>query len=152
MAFRQSETPIMAQALLDALLASLSARPAAALLNAPKVLLFQNDFVVQASTAIGDFTEADFGGYPAGGIVLPAVTGPVEMGNGTRAVLANVTFAADGTLDPAGQTVYGYYVVGNTGADLYMFEKFAEPVTFGVPGDFCDLATILPEPAFRATS
>lgn len=141
--FVQSQTPMRTNVLLDALLAALSARPAAALLAAPNVHLYTAVTpALSPTSAVGDFTECTFAGYATA--AAPAMIGPVNTANRTRAVHGQVDFTGGAIVAP-GETAIGYYVTDTTDAILYMAEEFAQPIPFVNPGDTLSLDVIFPE-------
>lgn len=150
--FRRSQNPWLTKAQLDALLAALSARPAAALWDAPKVHLGVNDFVPDAATALGDFVEASFAGYTPGGYALPAFSAPVNLPDEGQAILSTVNIIAAGGIVAPGEVAYTYYITDAAGAVLYQYERFSDVVPFANPGDFLDLTVLAGEPAQRSTA
>lgn len=146
MPFTQAANPVAKAVLLDALLAALAARPAAALLAAPNVHLYVNNIAFAAGTAISDLTEATFAGYAAA--VLPTLVGPIALPNGALGLHAAVDYVATSVVSP-GQVVYGYYVTDTTNAILYWGEKLATPIPIANIGDFVSLEVIFPEETLR---
>lgn len=149
MAFYQSVRPVWTRALADALLAALSARPAAALFAATvHVHLFVNNISPNKDTAIGDFVEATFVGYavPSLGVLV----GPVSLTNAAEALMQDVNFIG-ASIVPPGETTYGYYLTDNTDAVLYLSESFTQPVPFSGVGDFLDLKIVIPQPTLLST-
>lgn len=137
----------LTKALTDALLAALSARPAAALFDTPTAHLFVNDVDVTAETVIGDFDEAAFDGYAADAV--GALAGPITLADGQRAMHAEVDFiAATGIVGP-GEVVYGVYVTDGAGTTLYAAERLSIPVPIANPGDFLSYDLVIPEPPVR---
>lgn len=147
MGFERTHTVVLTSALVDALLAALSARPAAALLDTPTAHLFVNDIVPGPTTTLGAFTEATFDDYAAD--ALGALLGPVSLGEGRRAVHAEVDFVAGSAIASPGEIAYGVYITDGAGTLLYGAGRFEDPVPFANPGDFLSLDVILPEPAIR---
>ncbi len=141
--------PVMMKATLDALLAALSARPAAALFATPNVHLFTNMVTPTAESLLADFTEATFAGYVA--VALPTLAGPVHLPNDSQALLAEVNFIGT-TVAPPGEAIQGYYITDTTNAILYIAELFGTPIPIANPGDYLTLAIILPEAAVRPTT
>lgn len=148
MSFVVQSSIVVKQALLDALLAALSARPAAALLDTPTAHLFVNDINPDAGTVVGDFTEAAFSGYAAD--ALGALIGPVTFADGTRGMHVETDFAADGSIVGPGEVAYGVYVTDTGGTVLYWSGRFNDPQPFANPGDFLSLDLVFPESAFRS--
>lgn len=147
MSFRRSLNPVVRRTLANALLGALSAVPAAALLDTPTVHLYTNDLDPTPDTVVGDFEEAAFAGYAAD--ALPALIGPVRLSDNAQGVHGEVDFLAGAVVAP-GEVIQGYYVTDDTGATLYMSEKFAEPVPIAEAGDFLSLDVIFPEPGERS--
>jgi hypothetical protein len=145
----QSLTPVMMKTTLDALLAALSARPAAALWATPNVHLFSNMITPTAESLLADFTECTFAGYAA--VALPTLAGPVHLANDAQALLAEVNFIGGSVVAP-GQNVMGYYITDTTNALLYVAELFGAPIPIANPGDYLTLALIFAEAAVRPTT
>lgn len=143
----RSQNPYVTRALADALLAALSARPAAALLVVPTVRLFVNDISPNPATVVGDFVEATFAGY--NDIAEPALAGPISVSPDARGLIATVNFIGGAIVSP-GETAFGYYVTDDTGATLFMYERFADAVPFSTNGDFLNLDVVYVEPLTRS--
>lgn len=146
--FIESSNPVAMKAVMQAILAALSARPAAALWVTPNIHLFVNNIQANSDNVLSDFTEATFAGYALA--ALPALSAPVRLGNGSQAVLASVVFIGGAIVAP-GQTAFGYYITDTTNAILYAAETFLVPQPFAVAGDFLELAFAMPEPGPRQT-
>jgi hypothetical protein len=140
--YYRSKKATLTQVLSDAMLAALGARPAAALLTTPTVLLYTAGPVPLPGMVVGSYTEATFHGYAAAAITL---VGPVTLGGTDRGVVGSVTFVATtgGTIS---DTCIGYLLVDTTKAIVYDGEQFTTPISFGAAGDFLDLDFILPLP------
>ena len=80
-----------------------------------KMLLFTNDFTPDDTTTVADFTEADFGGYTAGGVAVTWDTPYIDAQNNVHLPSQNVIFLCTGT--PA-NTIFGYYLLSGTGGYL----------------------------------
>lgn len=142
MPFVQSQTPIMAQDLADAILDALSARPAAAILSTPTVHLYTEvDPPISPLSTPTDFTEATFAGYADA--ALPALVGPINTLTSTRAVHGQVDFTGGAVVAP-GQNIAGYYVTDGGGTNFYYGEAFPAPIPIVNPGDTISLDVILP--------
>jgi hypothetical protein len=139
--YAQSVAPTLSQVnVLEALLACLMTRPAAALLTTPTVHLFTAaPSPITPQSTIAEFTEATFTGYAA--VVLTALLGPVNSPSGTcEAVFNNASFIA-GALTSS-QNILGYWV-DDGATHWYMGEYFQGPIPIVNPGDFIDLAVMI---------
>lgn len=99
----------------------------------PVLRLYKNNYTPVAGSVLADFTQADFSGYPAGGIALTYAAAATN-GSGQAAMAADEeVFEHDG--GGTANTVYGYYIV-NTGTNkVIKAEKFDAAVSMGVLGD-----------------
>lgn len=94
--------------------------------GAIRVRLFKNNFVPDADTVRGDFTQADFTGY-----TLKSLTNPFGAVTTTAAGYAQIqspdvlTWAPTDGLRP--NTIYGYWLEDDT-PTVYWCEKFDAPV------------------------
>lgn len=87
-----------------------------------KLKLYKNDVIPDEDTIVGDFTEADTNGYPAGGIDLAKADWIIATDIGvTTAEQPQKTF----TLTGAGSH-YGYYITDTAGTGLLWAEKFSD--------------------------
>lgn len=141
MSQRRTKRLTFSRVLGNALLAALSARPAAALLTAPNVHLMTNVPAITPDMAIGSLTEAAYTGYAT--VALPAVAGPVREDDAIQSVIATVNFVAPSPLTTTA-TITGYYITDSTNAILYGAELFETPVPMVHPFDFLDLDIALP--------
>jgi hypothetical protein len=130
------------RALVGALLGTLKALTASPLLATPKILLFTAAPALSPDFDPATLTEATFHGYAATAVTLGST---VNIGGTDQAILGTVDFVATsgGTI---ADTCIGYAVVDNTKAIGYMIELFANPISFGLPGDFLQLDLVLPLP------
>lgn len=128
-------------ALIAALLAALTVRPAAALLTTPKCHLFTAvSAPITPNSPVSIFTEATFTGYSV--YSLSAFSGPVYLDDATGyALLANPLYIA-GSLS-ASQVILGYWIDDGATA-FYGAETFQSPINIVNPGDFVDLSLLLP--------
>jgi hypothetical protein len=96
------------------------------------VHLFQNDFQPDGSTVLGDFTEANFGGYtPEAGQPFDPVQLRGPMTASTK--MGSASFAADG--GAPSNLVYGAYAT-IPGPELFFSTRFPNaPITMGSVGD-----------------
>lgn len=74
-----------------------------------EIRLFKNNYTPVAASTLGNFTEADFSGYPDEGIPLVAGDWVVTPGAPSEAEHPQVIFESNA--DQAEQLIYGYYVV-----------------------------------------
>jgi hypothetical protein len=110
----------------------------AAPLLAPVLHLFQNDFTPLPTSVVGDFDEADFGGY---GTELPVFTAPVFGPNGLISAPAGVqNFICDGTAPS--NMVFGWYLLDSAGG-LVMSGRFAAAKPMAANGDAITLVLFL---------
>lgn len=125
-----------------ALLGSLTAIPGAILLLTPKVLLWTDGPTITPDFDPAAYTEATFHGYVAATVTL---SGPVNIGGTDLAMIASVDFTATsgGTI---ADTCNGYALVDTSKAIGYMIERFPNPISFGVVGDFLQIDLIVPLP------
>jgi hypothetical protein len=149
MSYRKSVQPIVYPAVADALMAALSARPAAALMAAPNVHLFGNDFTPSPFSVLANFTDVTFTGGAA--VAQGTLLGPVWLDNIIRGMLVNTTFTCTVTPSP-GQTIFGYYLTDAANALLWVAERFADPVPINTAGDFLSLDYVWAEPLIRQTA
>ncbi len=146
MAERVTKTFVWSRALVAAMLATLTARPAAALLTTPVVNLFTGVTVPSPNSAVADFTVATFHGYTAQSI-SPA--GPVNLSPEIIGLVDNVIFIATSG-GVIADTVTGYFLSDGATA-YYGGERFLESVNFANVGDFLSLDAMLPLPLFQET-
>lgn len=105
-----------------------------ALLDGGKMLAFSNDYTPSNLSVIGDFTQATFTGYTAGGVTLTTWSDYYDKPDGGEAILSpTVTWnaAAPFTIQ---ETIYGVYVTDVNG-DLVGGVRFDVPVSMGAAGD-----------------
>lgn len=115
-----------------------------AVLGNSALCLFKNNYTPLHTSAIGDFTEADFDGYAR--IVLTGWPAAALDGNNKASTfLAYQTFTKAGAI--TANDIYGAFVLDFAGNLLYA-ERFASgPFTLSVPGQ-----KLLYQPVFTATS
>lgn len=96
------------------------------------VRLFQNAAVPTETMAIGDFTQADFGGYAGLDVALgacPEGLNPQTDDSQIRLISADGDYVWETTnTSNLPQTIYGFYVTDAGGSILYAAERFAFPV------------------------
>lgn len=132
--------------LIQAMLGALSARPAAALLTTPKVLLYKAGPVPAGDSAVGDFTAVAFSGYADASLTL---AGPILTSGGEWAMIGTVTFTATTASPFVVDTAIGYIVYDGATA-YYGGEQFADPVPFGQAGAALSLTVVLPLASLQA--
>jgi hypothetical protein len=143
--FVQTRNPILSRALLDALLAALSTRPAAALLVTPFVHLFTaGPSPITLDTVSADFTEAAFTGSAPGALALPLL-GPINIDASDLGAHNEVDFLCT-AVTPPGETILGYWIDNSatTPTEIYLSETFQTPVSIATPGDYISLDVIFP--------
>lgn len=134
--------------LLNALLACLTARPGAALLVTPKVLLFSGSAIPSADSVVADFTPAVYSGY---GDVALTLTGPVDLTPDGQAMIGTATFTSTTASPFVPDTVTGYIVYDGATA-YYGGERFDAPVEISAAGQFIAVNVQLPLPLVQNTS
>jgi hypothetical protein len=88
------------------------------LLDTGKLHLFKNNIQPTIDSVIGDLIEADFVGYPAGGVAVATWPAPYWLSDdGNVHVTAFHQFMATDATTP--NIIYGYYVTDKDGALLY---------------------------------
>lgn len=85
--------------------------------------LFKTNVTVSASTVVGDLTEADFSGYSAKTLTRGSWT-VTQVSSKASASYSDQTFTASS----GSQTLYGYYIVDNSG-NLLWAENFTSSKT-----------------------
>lgn len=143
--FVQTRNPILSRALLDALLAALSARPAAALLVTPFVHLFTaGPAPITLDSVSADFTAATFTGSAAVALPLPLL-GPINVDASDLGAHNEVDFLAT-AVTPPGQTILGYWIdnAAASPTEIYLAETFETPISIAIPGDYISLDVIFP--------
>lgn len=137
--------------LAKAILATLSARPAAALLTTPTCHLFTSGPTPITSAAVTtDFVEATFHGYAA--VVLGAFLGPITLPNGEGwGVHVEADFLATSPFSPPGENIQGYWI-DDGATTLYYAERFPTPIPISAVGDFISLDVIWGQPTALAVA
>jgi hypothetical protein len=138
---RTTVTLVVAQVLIDALLDTLTARPAAALLTTPTLGLLIAPSNPTPSSVYAGMTPPVFHGYTPAAITL---VGPVNVSPTTEGLVATANFIATacGTI---ADTVIGYWL-SDGAANFYAGELFATAVPFANPGDFLTVNFVFPMP------
>jgi hypothetical protein len=134
----QSFKPTWRRSLASAMLATLSARPAAALLTNPLIHLFQGAPIITPDMPIATLTaqEANFTGYASQ--ALPALVGPVNLAVYSDGLIFDVTWIV-GANPIATNNITGYWIDQNAGADWVIAEMFTQSVPMAIAGDFLNL-------------
>jgi hypothetical protein len=139
--YARSVQPTIMNKLLDKLLAALAAAPTGPLFNTPKLHLLGASVVLNPNMAVAELTpsEAAYTGYAA--ITLPTAEGPFILLDTVQGLLYDAVFSV-GASPVATGTIFGYWIDGNTGADLYLAETF--PVGFPMvnTGDFLHMEVL----------
>lgn len=144
---------VWSKAFVDKVLSAIKTNPAAALVVAGKVRLSKDPAYNPApGDAIADLTpqEADFTGYPAGGVAL-ALSGPVNLGGAGDAMIADALFTGGGPF-LVDNGIRGYWI--DDGAIVVCGERFADGLVIGIAaaGDFIELDLRLPLGFFESAA
>ena len=153
MPFVQSTNPVFARNVVDALLGTLSADPAAVGLVTPFVHLFiSGPSSITQDFVPGDFVEATFVGYAPEALALPLV-GPINADADHDGVHNEVDFLG-GAVVPPGEMIAGYWIDDNatTPTTQYMAEQFATPIPIATIGDYISLDVVFALPWANALS
>lgn len=129
-----------ARALLNAMLTSLTARPAGALLTTPSVVLYTAGPTPGPNSAVADFTEADFSGYAAEPVTPSAA---VELGTNSQALVFSALFVATTGSPFVGNVILGYLLT-DAAAAYYGGEQFPEPLSISQAGQFLQINGAFP--------
>jgi len=139
--FETSENPVLGKFLEDALLTALSAMPAGALLDNPKIKLFTGGpSPITRNSVIGDFTEATFGGYASA--VADTIGVPINLPSGVGRGIPTATGNFVCTGAPF-EVILGYWIEDFT-SHFIMGETFAAPIAIASAGDFISLTVVYP--------
>ena len=85
--------------------------------------LYQNDYTPTETSALADFTEANFTGYSAQTVAATAWNNSVTDGSGTTCADApDISWTNTGTTS---QNIYGYYVTDTANTTLLWAERFS---------------------------
>jgi len=93
--------------------------------------LYQNNHTPVIGDAVGAYTEATFTGYAAA--TLTGASWTISGTNPASATYAQQSFSS--TANQSAQTIYGYFVIRTTAADLICAELFATPIVIQFNGD-----------------
>lgn len=139
--FVTSILPQWTAALLTALLAALTTRPAAALLATPTIELYSSRILApNAQMDYANFTKCVFSGYAGDSVTL---SGPVQLATNFLGMLADAVFIATSASPFVPDTAVGYMLTDGA-ATVYLAEDFATPVGFAAPGAFLNLDFVAP--------
>lgn len=138
--FVVAQTLLYSQTLIDALLASLGTRPAAALLATPTVHLYTGAHTPNpvADTA-ASFTEATFTGYTAQALTLGST---VNTGSNGRGKQGDVDFLC--TTSGIFAAITGAWIDDGTGPAIYGQVAFDTPIPISNAGDQLSLDFVFP--------
>ncbi len=125
---------------------ALKTRPAAALLATGKLRLSKDPAfgpTQQSTLAELEANEADFSGYPAGGIAV-SITDGLNISPTIQGAMTSGTFEAATATPFIGNAVTGYWI--DDGTDPVTMEAFpnAQTADFSSVGDFLVLNAVLP--------
>jgi hypothetical protein len=126
--------------MIEAFLTALTARPAAALLTTPTVVLFTAGPAPGESSDIADYTLGGSSGYEA---VTPVFSPVLNFPTGAKGLLGSALFVGDNT-DPFVSAVYIGFLVTNGSTTIYGGELFDEPIPIGKEGDWIEVDVVLP--------
>lgn len=83
--------------------------------------LYSNDYTPTRSDTVADYTEATVTGYAAEDV--DSFGGATDLGGNVWQIQGDeITWTLDGSVTP--QTLYGYYVTDQAGAQLLWAERF----------------------------
>jgi hypothetical protein len=142
-----SQNAVIGRAFADTILAALKTVPGSALITSGKVRLSKDPSFnpsSDSSVVALEANEADFSGYPAGGVAV-SLSAPLNFSLGCQAVLTSALFLAAAASPFVPNVVTGYWV--DDGTNVVQGERFAGGVNFSLsaPGDFLELAVFFPE-------
>lgn len=134
--------PTLRRSLVSAMLAAISARPAAALISSPYVHLLKGNIVVTPDITLGSLQalEANYTGYAPQ--VLAALAGPANLRFDTEGMLQNNDFIV-GANPVTPNNITGYWV-DQAGIDWVVAEMFPNVIPMSNPGDLIDLQISIP--------
>lgn len=137
--YYQTGTLQWAKAVIDDMLATLTALTAAPLLTTPTVVLFSGATVPGPESLVADFTPCVFSGYADQAITLSA---PVNLTPDIQALIGSVNFIGSG--GPFTTDVATGYIITDGATAYYGGERFPNPIPFSAAGDFLNLDVKLP--------
>lgn len=99
------------------------------------VRLFKTSLVPNTATPLADFAsnEADFDGYPAGGIVITAFLDPILDPEGGYSIGSPVVQFETDPAEATPNLIGGWFLV-TAGTLLYGYGTYSTPVPMQVPG------------------
>jgi len=101
--------------------------------------LFKNSYVPQDGSTLSNFTEADFDGY-ANKALAQSSWASVSLNTNDK---AESSYAQQSwTCGANGNTIYGYYITGNTSGELLWAEKFGSSKAL-TNGDILNLIPVI---------
>ena len=101
--------------------------------------LYQNDYTPVSGSTLANFTEADFDGYTI--MTLSQATWASVSLNGSGKAESSYT-QQSWTCGSTGNTIYGYYITGNTSGELLWAEKFGSSKAL-TNGDILNLIPVI---------
>lgn len=146
--FRITQFWTWARTLVNAVLACLGTRPAAALLSTPTIVLYSAGPAPTPDSAVADFTTVTASAVTATAVTL---TGAVNLSGDVQAMIGHVDFLSTTTGTYTADTAEGYIMTNGT-TTYYGGEQFAAPVNFGANGDNLSLDVIIPLPTAQTTN
>jgi len=141
--FYRSKRPRITNVGIQAFLASLFSRPAAAVFSPPNVHLLADTTGLNENSVYADFAalECNFSGYA---LWIPTTAGPVNVGNGLWVCTFSANmFQAANPLTSGPQNALGYWLDNNNTDPVILWEEFDTPIPFAAPFDFLLLEVVL---------
>jgi hypothetical protein len=140
--FLVTRAVFVGRALVNALLAALNARPAAALLTTPTLHLGSGVPPTLGPNADSTgWTESTWTGYAA--IPLVTFSGPINPSLSLQALVTDSVFTMTGATPTTGVSTFWWIDTGVAGP-VYWCGAFDAGVPFNVAGDFLALQNVLP--------
>ena len=101
--------------------------------------LFKNSYVPQDGSTLSNFTEADFDGY-ADKALAQSSWASVSLNTNDK---AESSYSQQSwTCGATGNTIYGYYITGNTSGEILWAEKFGSSKAL-TNGDILNLIPVI---------
>ena len=149
-----AQNVVFGQAAANALLNCLKTAPLAALLATGKLRLSHDPaFNPNPQTALSALSaqEANYSGYPSGGIAV-ALTVGVNLSPGAQGAVQSALFEAATATPFVSDTVTGWWI--DDGTIMWCAEKFTPPFVapFQAVGDFLQLLAAFPDQLRQPTS
>jgi hypothetical protein len=101
--------------------------------------LYKNDYTPVNGSTLANFTEADFDGYSSKSLAQ-ATWASVSLNGSSKAESSYVQ--QSWTCGSVGNTIYGYYIKGDTSGNLLWAEKFS-PYKALTNGDILNLVPVI---------